>query len=181
MRRVAPILALLALAACAGGPASTPTPAVAPGTAPSQPTARAVPPPAHAVPRRGYQQEVDELLGSLAAGNRPSGTPMGPDVPPDAALPSAQAPTPHPSAGATGEAFEASYEENLQTCLDGRFPAFCDHSKLSAYDAARVDTAEREAANFVTCIDPQWQHLCRPELLPGSDTDPANSPDAGPP
>ena len=180
MRRVAPILTLLALAACAGGPASTPTPAVAPGTA------RANPPRAMCHRQR--------MLSHGAAINRkwtncsapwPQGIGLqvhlwGPPFRLMAALPSAQALTPHPSAGATGEAFEASYEENLQTCLDGRFPAFCDHSKLSAYDAARVDTAEREA-NFVTCIDPQWQHLCRPELLPGSDTDPANSPNAGPP
>ena len=28
-----------------------------------------------------------------------------------------------------------------------------------------VSTAEYQA-NLAICIDPQWQHLCRPELLP---------------
>ena len=59
----------------------------------------------------------------------------------------------------------ASYQENLDTCLDGRFPAFCDHDKLTSLDAARAREAEYQA-NQVTCIDPEWQHLCRPELLP---------------
>jgi hypothetical protein len=36
--------------------------------------------------------------------------------------------------------------------------------------------AEREA-NFTTCIDPAWQHLCRPDLLPDPETDPPASAD----
>ena len=59
----------------------------------------------------------------------------------------------------------AAYQENLTTCLDGRYPAFCDHDRLTAYDTQRVSAAEYQA-NLATCIDPQWQHLCRPELLP---------------
>jgi hypothetical protein len=70
----------------------------------------------------------------------------------------------------------ASYHENLRTCLDGRFWAFCDHALLTAADAVSVARAEREA-NFTTCIDPAWQHLCRPDLLPDPETEPPASAD----
>ena len=59
----------------------------------------------------------------------------------------------------------AAYRQNLEVCLDGRFPAYCDHGRLTAPDASRVREAEYQA-NLVTCIDPEWRHLCRPELLP---------------
>ena len=59
----------------------------------------------------------------------------------------------------------AAYQENLTTCLDRRYPAFCDHDRLTAYDTQQVSAAEYQA-NLAICIDPQWQHLCRPELLP---------------
>ena len=65
-------------------------------------------------------------------------------------------------------AVRAAYQENLDTCLDGRVPAFCNDDLLTEYDVARVRAAEYEA-NLVTCIDPRWQYLCRPDLLPDSE------------
>ena len=56
----------------------------------------------------------------------------------------------------------AAYQDNLETCLDGRFPAFCDHGKLDTLDAARAREAEYQA-NLVTCIDPVWQGGLRRE------------------
>ena len=70
---------------------------------------------------------------------------------------------------------QQKYADNLAGCLDGRFYAFCDHAMLTPADAARVEHAEFEA-NLTTCIDPQWQDLCRPELLP-SGSDPAAVPE----
>jgi hypothetical protein len=72
-------------------------------------------------------------------------------------------------------AVRAAYQENLDTCLDGRVPAFCDHDILTEYDVARVRAAEYEA-NLVTCIDPRWQYLCRPDLLPDTPDLPAPAP-----
>jgi hypothetical protein len=165
MRRITPIAWLMILTSCAGQPAPTPPPVAEPAPAGvAAPTARRAPPVSHAAPERGYQQEVDELLNSLAGTNAPAGQTVGRIAPASVPAPSpmpSQVPTPQPSA----EPLEVNYEENLATCLDGRFPAFCDHHRLTTEDATQVDAAERKA-NEITCIDPQWEHLCRPELLP---------------
>ena len=163
MGRMAPVLCLLMLAACGdeGGPASPSVPSSPPPSAivPAAPQVPTTP-----APHRGYTKEVDELLRSLESGDAQSGASAG-------AAPRSAAPAviyTIPRAGEEGPVHTseiASYQENLDTCLDGRFPAFCDHDKLSSLDAARVREAEYQA-NQVTCIDPQWQHLCRPELLP---------------
>jgi hypothetical protein len=156
MRLIASVLWLVELAACASEPARAPTPqaasqpppVVAPGTLPSG------------------RSEFDQQLDTLAAGP--------PRDAPGLTSSSAPAPVRVPADGSTRSNISTitpylppprAYLENLAICLDGRFPAFCDHGLLVTYDAQRVRNAEYEA-NLVTCIDPQWQHLCRPDLLP---------------
>lgn len=168
MRRIAPFLFLLALAACGGGPA---TPPAALHAASAPPAIVKPPPPAPAaVPPPAYVQDVDALLRSLAASDVRTDR-VAPD--PDAAAAPAAViySAPRGASPVESDAVESDtaqpdpYQQNLDACLDGRFPAFCDHAKLTAYDAERTRAAEVEA-NLVTCIDPEWQHLCRPELLP---------------
>ena len=159
MRRIAPVLSLLAVAACAGSPA------------PMQPPAAFQQPGPAAGTLHIDQSDFDEMLDVLSA-SAPSALGEPTLEPPRAATPPPGEPSPY-------SAPAVSYQENLATCLDGRFPAFCDHDRLSEYDALRVREAEYQA-NLITCIDPQWQHLCHPELLPAelpgvSDT-PSTSP-----
>jgi hypothetical protein len=126
------------------------------GAAPSAPVAdppvstRDLPPPATPAPV-DYRRELDELFRALAERDDRHGRASG------------------SAAATTSPAAEAAYGENLATCLDGRWSAFCDHERLSPYDHARVIGAEYRA-NQATCIDPRWQHLCRPELLPDPTT-----------
>jgi hypothetical protein len=123
-----------------------------------------------ASPRGAYIQEVDALLHSLGRHGAKSGS----VAPAEGTHFESRAVTDTiprvtreiPEADARA-AERAAYQDNLKTCLDGRFPAFCDHGKLDPFDAARVREAEYQA-NLVTCIDPVWQHLCRPELLPAN-------------
>jgi hypothetical protein len=169
MGRMAPVLWLVALTGCAAEQTT-----VAPPTAPSAPasagsaTSRRPVAPATTPPLRGYVEEVDELFRALAEQDAGAGGAAATTVgsrspsPVAASIPRVGRPGPSPDPRA---ALGVAYEENLEACLDGRFPAFCDHERLTTQDAARVREAEHEA-NLVTCIDPQWQHLCRPELLP---------------
>ena len=171
MRRIAPVLCLVVLAACAGDPPFNPP--VQSTMAAPPPSVAEPPQPEIATPprRRSYTVEVDALLRELAAANADA-TPAGRTTetidPKGGALAytsprvSRRTPTADPYA-----AQEHAYQANLETCLDGRFPAFCDRRQLTAVDAARVLEAEYQA-NIATCIDPEWQHLCRPELLPAS-------------
>lgn len=50
--------------------------------------------------------------------------------------------------------------DNLTTCLDGRYPALCDHSKLTSAQSTRVETAEH-IANLKMCLDGRYPALCR--------------------
>jgi hypothetical protein len=128
-----------------------------------------------ATPRGEYTEEVDALLHALGRNSAQSGS----VAPAEGTRSESRAVTytiPRvtrviPEADARA-AERAAYQDNLKTCLDGRFPAFCDHGKLDSFDAARVREAEHQA-NLVTCIDPVWQHLCRPELLPANTPLPA--------
>jgi len=170
--RMAPVLCLLMLAACGdgAGPASPSIPSSPPPAAIAPAAPQAPPTPA---PHRGYTEEVDDLLRSLESSDAQSGASSR--VAPRSAAPAVIYTIPRASdAGPVHTTEIASYQENLDTCLDGRFPAFCDHDKLTSFDAARVREAEYQA-NQVTCIDPQWQHLCRPELLPNG-TPPSPAP-----
>lgn len=165
MGRIAPIALLLVLGACsssrdATNPPTTPTPAHA--TAPPVPQ-----PPAS--PGGSSIQEVNDLFrwlavqpaaGTTASRASGAGTAAQPAV--IYTIPRAD---PAMLAIVDREAQHAAYQENLEGCLDGRFPAFCDYGALTAYDAAQVQAAEYEA-NLTTCIDPEWQHLCRPYPLP---------------
>lgn len=49
---------------------------------------------------------------------------------------------------------------NLTTCLDGRYPALCDHSKLTSAQSTRVEAAEH-IANLKMCLDGRYPALCR--------------------
>ena len=165
----ASVLWLLTIAACADDAPPPPPPAVV------SPQPAVVAPQAHVrpAPRRGYAEEVDELLRSLKEGDTesrssPAAAPRPAPGPATYRNPGNPDQTREPDPYATER---ASYQENLETCLDGRFSAFCDHGVLTDIDAARVRDAEYQA-NQVTCIDPEWQHLCRPELLPPGETPP---------
>ena len=169
MGRIAPVLSLLALAACAGEP-SAPRPQTIPAPPPVM-VPMAPPTIAANAARRGYAQEVDELFSALpeqdaqaaAAARVPQASPVA-AIAPVAIYTVPRVPRQIPAADPY-VAQRAAYQENLTTCLDGRYPAFCDHDRLTAYDTQRVSAAEYQA-NLAICIDPQWQHLCRPELLP---------------
>jgi hypothetical protein len=173
MGRIAPVLLLLALAACAGEPPA-PLPSVPPIAAPAP---RPAPPPtvvptlppniAARMPRSGYVQEVDELFRALADQDAR-----------DALARRAQAVKSAPPAAAYTiptvsreiqpanpyAAPAVSYEYNLTTCLDGRLAAFCDRARLTAADAARVRDAEHQA-KLAACPDPARRHLCAAEPL----------------
>ena len=165
MARSLPIAWLVLLAACAQAPAPAHGPVPVGAIAREPAGVRATPPSTAPAAPVGYRQEVDKLLGELAAkGAQPGGATAV--ATPTSAAPATLVPTEgaavEPPAGGPSD---VSDEENLATCLDGGFPAFCDHHRLTAEDAARVDAAERHA-NEIACIDPELQHLCRPELLP---------------
>ena len=163
------LLLLALLAACTGEPRAPTPPAfsIAP-----PPTSTTPPPPKHpaATPREAYTEEVDALFHALGRDTAPSGSVASAEGTRSESravtytIPRVTREIPEADARATER---AAYRDNLETCLDGRFPAFCDHGRLDAFDAARVQEAEYQA-NLVTCIDPVWQHLCRPELLPGN-------------
>lgn len=57
---------------------------------------------------------------------------------------------------------------NYNKCIDGRYPALCNHSLLTPSEAARVDAAERRA-NFNKCIDGRYPALCDHSLLTQSE------------
>ncbi|MFO1047553.1 MAG: hypothetical protein U1E52_06610 [Geminicoccaceae bacterium] len=177
------VASLLALAACGAEPAPAPPQQAVPTTSnpvsPSSPVS-----PADA--RSTYKQEVDDLFRTMNAQDA-SPAPNGARAPAETEATAPGSPRVihgvAPSASAPADvaaraAEQQRYEENLAGCLDGRFFAFCDHAMLTPADAARVEQAEI-TANQTTCIDPQWQQLCRPELLP-SGGDPAPAPDQPP-
>ena len=59
-------------------------------------------------------------------------------------------------------------QRNYNKCIDGRYPALCDHTLLTPSEAARVDAAERRA-NFEKCIDGRYPALCNHSLLTQSE------------
>lgn len=61
-------------------------------------------------------------------------------------------------------AAQSSAEQNLRTCLDGRYPALCDRSRLTQEQRRQAEGAER-AANLNTCIDGRYPALCRYAML----------------
>ena len=179
MRRIAPILLLLAPAACVSDPPPAPAkprPVASPVTS-TAPAPRQVSPASAA--RGGYAQDVDDLFRALdAEDGRPApAQARGPSQPTRKVIYVIAPVSPERAVGEAQEAQQRAYEENLTGCLDGRFPAFCDHAQLTPYDAARVQQAEYEA-NLATCLDPAWQHLCRPELMPLSYGSEASTPAA---
>jgi hypothetical protein len=152
---------LLTLVACASEPPAQPPAAAPPAQAAPVPLKSGAP-----TASGDYAREVDDLLRTLTG----AGAPDSPRDEAPSGAPRRVVDTIAPVSPAIAEASSraaraAAYEENLATCLDGRFSAFCDHAQLARSDAARVRQAEHEA-NLATCIDPEWQHLCRPELLP---------------
>ena len=58
----------------------------------------------------------------------------------------------------------AGAASNLFTCLDGRYPALCDHKALNAEQVKQVYVAEHRA-NLNTCLDGRYPALCRHQDL----------------
>jgi hypothetical protein len=58
-------------------------------------------------------------------------------------------------------------ESNQETCLDGRYPALCNHGALSPSQLQRVEAAEHRA-NLSTCLDGRYPALCRHDDLTGA-------------
>lgn len=170
MGRIAPVVLFLALAACASGPPpAPPTPRpVAPPAASAAPAPRQVSPTSAA--RGGYAQEVDDLFRALDAGD---GLPApaqarAPGQPTREVIYVIAPVSPERAAAEAQEAQQRAYEENLTGCLDGRFPAFCDHAQLTPYDAARVQQAEYEA-NLAACLDSELSASCNRATLSPAD------------
>jgi hypothetical protein len=71
---------------------------------------------------------------------------------------------PCPYAGPTAEAGAAEKRENLTVCITGKYPALCDHSKLTAAEAIEVREAER-TENLHVCSTGKYPALCKHILL----------------
>jgi hypothetical protein len=59
---------------------------------------------------------------------------------------------------------QAERRENLRTCLTGRYPALCDHSKLSGSELKSVREAEKQE-NIRVCLSGRYPSLCNHSLL----------------
>ena len=59
---------------------------------------------------------------------------------------------------------QVSPEQNLRTCLDGRYPSLCDQSRLIPQQRQEVDVATRQA-NLKSCLDGRYPALCKHALL----------------
>jgi hypothetical protein len=53
----------------------------------------------------------------------------------------------------------AAQDNNLRTCVDGRYPTLCDHSALSA-DQRKVVAEAEHHANLWMCMDGRYRTLC---------------------
>ncbi len=53
----------------------------------------------------------------------------------------------------------ARAQNNLQTCLSGKYPALCDHNALTAEQVGQVKAAENRE-NLITCVTGQYPALC---------------------
>ena len=74
----------------------------------------------------------------------------------------------HPTQGLAKEGM--SDTANLQKCLDGRYPALCNHLILTPSEAVQVEGAERRA-NLETCLNGRYASLCNHSLLTSDETD----------
>lgn len=62
---------------------------------------------------------------------------------------------------------QTNRQQNLQTCLTGRYPALCDHTLLTAEELKLVSEAERRE-NLKTCMTGKYPALCdHSKLTPG--------------
>ncbi len=59
---------------------------------------------------------------------------------------------------------QVSAEQNLRTCLDGRYPALCDQSRLTPQQRQQVEVATKQA-NLRSCLDGRYPTLCKHALL----------------
>ena len=60
-------------------------------------------------------------------------------------------------------------DDNLRTCLDGRYPSLCDKSRLAPDQRQRAEVAELRA-NLETCLSGKYTSLCRHQLLTPDET-----------
>src|SRR5258708_16696716 len=69
-----------------------------------------------------------------------------------------------------GFAQSAHADSNLQTCLDGRYPALCNKSQLTP-DQVRLTVAAERRANLASCLEGRYPALCRHGDLSASETE----------
>lgn len=74
----------------------------------------------------------------------------------------------HPGANQSAQVVDAEHRANFKTCVDGRYPALCKHSKLTPSERIQVVEAEKRA-NFKTCIDGRYPALCNHSKLTSSE------------
>ena len=61
-------------------------------------------------------------------------------------------------------------DQNLTTCLLGKYPILCKHDQLSPSEAKKVNAAELRE-NLRTCLLGKYPILCKHDLLIGSQVD----------
>jgi hypothetical protein len=74
----------------------------------------------------------------------------------------------HPGTNQSAQVADAEHRANFKTCVDGRYPALCKHSKLTSAERIQVVEAEKRA-NFHTCIDGRYPALCNHSKLTASE------------
>ena len=67
-----------------------------------------------------------------------------------------------------GAVVEAEKRANFNTCVGGRYPALCNHSKLTSSEKSQVLDAEK-AVNLERCMDGRYPALCDHSLLEKTD------------
>jgi hypothetical protein len=75
----------------------------------------------------------------------------------------------HPGTNQSAQVADAEHRANFKTCVDGRYPALCKHSKLTSSEKSQVLDAEK-AANLKICMDGRYPALCNHALLKKTDT-----------
>jgi hypothetical protein len=74
----------------------------------------------------------------------------------------------HSGANQSAQVADAVHRANFKTCVDGRYPALCKHSKLTSAESIQVVEAEKRT-NLNTCIDGRYPALCNHSKLTSSE------------
>ena len=62
------------------------------------------------------------------------------------------------------EVVEAEHQENLRTCMSGKYKTLCNHHLLSKTELQQVKEAERQE-NLKTCLNGSFASLCNHSIL----------------